>query len=376
MLFDLCIFKHRLVLYYYCFNMFQKDTPYNTLPVLPGNFDYDQTALLKLAIKASEEISRLNGLVYLIPNHEILISPLLIKESVESSAIENINTTTVKVLQSHALPAGSAKWAEKEVLHYHTAILAGYERLKREWGIGYNTLLEIQSLIEPEKPGVRKLSGTVIANSYREVLYTPPVGEDIIVWLLSNLERWMNTIEDDIDPLIKMPVIHYQFESIHPFYDGNGRTGRILNILYLILTGKLQYPILFLSEYINATRGQYYTYLNRAHETTDYTDITLYLLEWIIVQAKKTGDKIIKIHELMKQIEWDISLLKLDYAKITSILFMNPFVTTSEFEKKLWGSRATVSRHIAKLEKAGIVSSLKIGKNKLIYIQSFIDILT
>ena len=355
--------------------MFTKDLPYNDLPILPGDFDYDQKALLKLAIKASEEISRLNGLVRLIPNHEILISPLLIKESVESSAIENINTTTLKVLQSHALPAGSAKWAEKEVLHYHRAILRGYERLKMEWGIGYNALLEIQSLIEPAKPGVRKLPWTVIANGYREVLYTPPVGEDAIVWLLSNLEKWMNQTDDDIDPLIKMPVIHYQFESIHPFYDGNGRTGRILNILYLILTGKLEYPILFLSEYINATRNQYYAHLNHAHETTDYTDITLYLLEGIILQAKKTGDKIIKIHELMKQTEIDISLLKLDYAKITSVLFMNPFVTTSEFEKKLWGSRATISRHIAKLEKAGIVSSLKIGKNKLLYVAPFINLL-
>lgn len=145
----------------------------------------------------------------------------------------------------------------------------------------------------------------------------------------------MNTVDDDIDPLIKMPVIHYQFESIHPFYDGNGRTGRILNVLYLVMTGKLEFPVLFLSEYINATRNQYYAHLSHGHETTDYTGITRYLLEGIIIQAKKTGDKIIKIHELMKQVESDIALLKLDYAKITSVLFMNPFLTTSEFEKKV-----------------------------------------
>jgi Fic family protein len=131
--------------------MFQKNIPNNNLPHLPGKFHYDQIAILKLAIKASEALARLNGLVYLIPNHEILISPLLIKESVESSAIENINTTTLKVLQSNALPASSVHGPEKEVLHYHTAILTGYERLKKEGGIGYNMILEIQSLIEPNK---------------------------------------------------------------------------------------------------------------------------------------------------------------------------------------------------------------------------------
>lgn len=132
MLFDFLDFGNRINMIIHLLSMFTKNLPYNDLPILPGDFDYDQKALLKLAIKASEEISRLNGLVRLIPNHEILISPLLIKESVESSAIENINTTTLKVLQSHALPAGSAKGAEKEVLHYHRAILAGYERLKME----------------------------------------------------------------------------------------------------------------------------------------------------------------------------------------------------------------------------------------------------
>ena len=354
--------------------MYQKDLPYNMLPVLPGDFDYDQVSLLKLAIKASEEISKLNGLVKLIPNHEILIAPLLIKESVESSAIENINTTTLKVLQSNALPASAVKWAEKEVLHYHRAMLTGYERLRREWGIGYNALLEIQSLIEPAKPWVRKIPGTVIANGHGEVLYTPPVWEDVIVWLLSNLERWMHS-PDDIDPLIKMPVIHYQFESIHPFYDGNGRTGRILNVLYLIVSGKLEYPILFLSEYINASRQEYYRYLNHGHETTDYTDIITYLLKWIIVQSNKTSEKIIKIHELMKEMEQKTALLKLDYAKITTILFTHPYITASEFERTLGWSRSTVSRYIAKLETARLISSLKIGKNKLLYVPEFIALL-
>jgi Fic family protein len=356
--------------------MFDPKIPYNHLPLLPGDFEYDQKVFLKLAIKASEEISRLNGLVHLIPNHEILISPLLIKESVESSAIENINTTTLKVLQSHALPASSVKWPEKEVLYYHRAILAGYERLKRDWGIGYNALLDIQSLVEPGKPWVRKLPGTVIANSHREVLYTPPVGEDVIVGLLSNLERWMHTTEDDIDPLIKMPVIHYQFESIHPFYDGNGRTGRILNVLYLVMAGKLDFPILFLSEYINKTRSEYYRLFNKTRNEWNYDEFIIYLLDGIIIQSQATSNKIMKIHTLIREVEGQISLLNMDYHKITTILFSKPFLTVSDFTEIMGVTRQSASKYIKILEENNILSSLKVGKNKLLYVQSFIDILT
>jgi Fic family protein len=349
--------------------------PYNQLPLLPGDFEYDKKSFLKLAIKASEELSKLNGLVKLIPNHKILIAPLLMKESVESSAIENINTTTLKVLQSEALPESAVTWPEKEVLHYHRAILAGYERLQQEWGIGYNAIISTQSLIEPSKPWVRKIPGTVIANGYGEVLYTPPVGEDVIVWLLSNLEKWMNESDDDIDPLIKMPVIHYQFESIHPFYDGNGRTGRILNVLYLIMSGKLDYPVLFLSEYINKHRKEYYRLFTKTRDTGDYSDFIIYMLEWVILQAKSTSEKIIAIHALMQEIEEKMSKLNLDYHKIAKILFSKPFLTVSEFSDLMGYTRQTATKYIQLLEENNLVSSMKIGKNKLLYISAFINLL-
>ena len=349
--------------------------PYNHLPLLPGDFEYDKKVFLKLAIKASEELSKLNGLVKLIPNHELLIAPLLVKESVESSAIENINTTTLKVLQSEALPESAVKWPEKEVLHYHRAMLAWYERLKQEWGIGYNAIISTQSLIEPTKPWVRKIPGTVIANGYGEVLYTPPVGEDVIIWLLSNLEKWMNEWDDDIDPLIKMPVVHYQFESIHPFYDGNGRTGRILNVLYLIMSGKLDYPVLFLSEYINKQRKEYYRLFTKTRDTGDYSDFIIYMLEWVILQARSTSEKIIAIHTLMQTIEENMSKLNLDYHKITKILFSKPFLSVSEFSELMGYTRQTATKYIQLLEKNNLVSSMKIGKNKLLYISSFINLL-
>lgn len=356
--------------------MYHKTIPYNDLPVLPWNFDYDKKEFLKLAIKAGEEISKLNWLSYLIPNLEILISPLLIKESVESSAIENINTTTLKVLQANALSPSLVKWPEKEVLHYHSAILSGFEKLKKDWWIWFNFLVELQSIIESNKAWVRKLPWTVIANSMWEILYTPPCCEEIIVKLLTNLERFINNYDDNIEALIKMPVIHYQFESIHPFYDWNGRTWRMLNVLYLVLTKKLDYPILFLSEYINKTRQKYYTLLWKTTSTWDYSEFIIYLLEWIIIQSKITSEKIIKIKDLMNEVEKKLSSLNLDYHKITNILFSNPFLTVWEFEKLLWVARATANRQLKKMEELQIISTTKVWKNKLIYLKDFINLLT
>jgi len=266
---------------------------------LSCKFDYDQKEILKLTIKASEEISKLNWLIHLVPNLDILISPLLTKESVESSAIENINTTTIKVLQSQAIWWKNINWPEKEVLSYHNAILEGLLELKKYWGLGYNSFINIQKIVEPNKTGIRKIPWTLIADWMWNAVYTPPEWKTNIDRLLRNLEDFMNDFDDDIDPLIKMPVLHYQFESIHPFYDGNWRTGRILNILYLILWKKLDVPILFLSEYINKNKALYYSLLNR-----------------------------------------------------------------------------TVLRHIDILEKNNIVKSVKIWRNKLIYIEEFVELLS
>ncbi len=356
--------------------MFDRKIPYNDLPLLPWKFDFDKKEFLKLAIKASEEISKLNGLSYLIPNLEILISPLLIKESVESSAIENINTTTLKVLQSKALAIESVKWPEKEVLHYHNAIMTGFEKLKKEGGIWYNFLVELQSYIEPDKIWIRKIPWTVIANGYGEVVYTPPVGYETIVKLLTNLEKFINNFDDDIDALIKMPVIHYQFESIHPFYDGNGRTGRILNVLYLVLAKKLDFPILFLSEYINHSKQKYYDLLNKTSQTWDYGEFIVYLLQWIISQAKNTSKKIITIKNLIQKTEIKLSHLKMDNYKMIHILFSKPFMTVSDFTKEIWLSRQSATKYIHILEQEKIISSIKIWKNKLIYIPDFINLLT
>jgi len=356
--------------------MFDKDKPYNKLPFLPWNFDFDKKEILKLTIKASEEISKLNWLIHLIPNLDILISPLLTKESVESSAIENINTTTLKVLQSQAVWKNKISWPEKEVLSYHNAILEWLRELNKYWGLWYNSFINIQKIVEPNKSGIRKIPWTIIADWFWNAIYTPPEWKENIDKLLQNLEKFMNDFDDDIDPLIKMSVLHYQFESIHPFYDWNWRTWRILNILYLILAKKLDFPILFLSEYINKNKAKYYKLLNTTTKTWDYTDFIVYFLEAIIEQSKNTGKKILKIKDLMKKTEEKLEKINSDYHKINLALFTYPFLTIKKLEEKLGVTNRTILRYIEKLEKNNIVSTTKVWRNKLIFIPEFIELLS
>ncbi len=356
--------------------MWKNNIPNNKLPELPGTFDYNKVELLKLSITATGKLEKLNGLMYLMPNKEILISPFLIKESVASSEIENIHTTTEKVLQSKAMWWKKIKWAEKEVLHYHDAILTWYKKLKQRWWIWYNDFLEIQSIIEPNKVWVRTLPWTIIADKNWNAIYTPPEGKENIEKFLFNLEKFINNFDDGIETLIKMPVIHYQFESIHPFYDGNGRTGRIINILYLILSKKLDFPILFLSDYINKNKNTYYSLLSQIHKNSDYTDFIEFLLKWVIEQADETGKKILKIKNLMKKIEEQIEKIKMDYHKITQVLFSHPFLSISSYGKNMEVSERTAIRNVQKLEEFGIIKTVKIGKQKLIFIPEFIELLS
>jgi len=355
--------------------MFKKDIPYNKLPLLPWNFDYDNKDLLKLALKANSSLAKLNWLSLLIPNVDILISPLLVKESVESNAIENINTTTLKVLQEEALDKNKLSWPEKEVSHYRKSLLSWINKIKKQGWIWYNLLLELQSIIEPNKTWVRKIPWTVIANNFWEILYTPPVWEEVINKLLKNLEDFMNNSLDDIDPLIKMPVIHYQFESIHPFYDWNWRTWRILNIVYLMLSKKLDYPVLFLSEYINKTRTTYYKLFDKTRKSWDFSNFIEYMLNWIIIQSEKTWKKILKINKLMEKTSNQIEELNLDYYKIAKLLFSKPFISVWEFSKDMWFSRQAWTRYISLLENKEIISSIKVWRNKLIFVKDFIKLL-
>lgn len=350
--------------------MFDPKQPFD-IPLLPTDFDFNQVEILKLALKANNAISKLNWLLLVLPNPELLVKPLLSKESVESSAIENIFTTTTELLKSETIEKQKIVWPEKEVANYKDALLYWFDFIQTNWFIHTNLLTNIWDIIEPSKWWIRKLPGTVIANSIWETLYTPPVWESNIRDYLKNLEDFINNMQDDIDPLIKAWVMHYQFEAIHPFYDGNGRTWRVLIVLYLVLTRKLDYPILFLSEYIYKHRSDYYHILNTTSKTWDYTEIVLFILRAIEKQALITADKIIAINTLIYQLDmqiWD--------EKLARFIFIHPFISIKFMSENLGITRQTASKYIKKLQELQILESVDYGKTKLYYNPDFIKILS
>lgn len=355
--------------------MFDPKEPFNDLPLLPGAFDYQKRDFLSWLIEANQAIAKLDGLTLLLPNYEVLIHPLLAKESVASNEIENINTTMLQFLQEEAIRPNMLQWAEKEVQFYRKAIHHGVEQIDRLWWISTNLLIELQSFIEPEKTGIRKIPGTVIANSKWAVLYTPPHGEPVIRNLLANLEQFINS-NDGIDPLLKVWVIHHQFESIHPFYDGNWRIWRILILLYLILTKKITRPVLFLSSYILSEKTWYYQSFQRKDTGMHFDQIILYMLQWIAQQSLITQSKIIAIHSLIDETSNQLKQVWIkDFYTITMLLFSYPFMTMQSFADHLNVSRQTASELVKKLEWAWLIESMKIKNNKLIFLPSFIEII-
>jgi Fic family protein len=233
---------------------FDPTKPYNELPLLPPNFNFDDIDILKKVNKANIALSRLSGEAKSIPNREILIEPLAFREAVASSEIENINTTLDEAFQVTYFAENELKKEQKETRNYREALNTGYKLVKMQEFLNTNSFLKIQAVLEPDKIGIRKVPVSIKNSVTGEILYTPPVTENLIRSLLKNFEDFFNNFDEDIDPLIRMAIMHYQFESIHPFLDGNGRTGRILMVLYLCLVSRLELPILFLSGYINRNR--------------------------------------------------------------------------------------------------------------------------
>lgn len=360
---------------------FDQTKPFN-LPKLPYAQDFETKEILKLVADATEELGRLNWMMKILPNRDLLLKPLLINESLQSSEIENIHTTTIKVLQEEIAKGENISGAEKEVLHYREALMYWYNFLVKWNPVYTNFITDIQKRIEPNKSGVRKNNDTVISkieNGKTTPIYTPPQWEKVLRDYLQNLDDFINDTKDDIHPLIKAGIIHYQFECIHPFMDGNGRTWRILVILYLIFTEKLEYPILFLSKYINKNKAQYYKIFQKAHETNDITDMIKFILNWIIIQSLSTSITIQKIQNLM--LERDIYIkdhhLKIP-ADITKFLASNPFVNITMTAKYLWISRQTTSIYLKNLSTWAnpMLKSIKSGRDTLYYNPKFISLLS
>jgi len=332
---------------------------------LPLTTPPETQKVLKKAISANRALAKLNGTAKIIPNQNILINALVLQEAKDSSEIENIITTHDELFRA-GLDIESVTNETKEVQHYREALLRGYEIVEKQGLLLKRDIIEMQGILEQNDAGVRQQSGTVLRNmATGEVVFEPPQEYEVIQELLSNLEQYINE-PNDIDPLVNMAIIHYQFESIHPFYDGNGRTGRIINILYLILKGLLDVPILYLSSYIIQNKADYYRLLQEVRTDDKMEEWILYMLDGVEQTSLATTNLIQDIHELMHETKVEIkSELPKIYSKdLVEILFMHPYTKIDFLVEGLDIYRDTAGRYLNKLKALGIVEEVKIKNSK------------
>jgi len=345
---------------------------------LPLSVDLETKVLLKQLALAHRRLGELKGVSKTIPNQTILINTLPLLEAKDSSAIENIITTHDEVFREGLFESYVQNANAKEVQNYSLALRFGYEKIKTKGVLSNNLILEIQSQIEANRAGYRKLPGTQLKNDQTgEVIYTPPQNENEIIQLMSNLEKFINddTISD-LDPLVKMAIIHHQFESIHPFYDGNGRTGRIINILYMVHKGLLDIPVLYLSHYIIKNKMEYYRLLQDVREMENWEDWIIFLLKGVEETALQTIELVENIHELMKQFKIKIrNNFKFYSQELLNTLFYHPYTKIEFLEKDLKLSRQTASKYLEELSGEGLLQKEKIGKSNFYINQSLFELL-
>ncbi len=337
-----------------------------TLQELPPAIELETKPVLKQAIQAGRALAELKGVSQTIPNQSILINTLPLLEAKDSSAIENIITTHDDLYKEDLFGEFLANAEAKEVNNYAQALKAGFEQIKGKGLLTNSLLLEVQACIEMNNAGFRKLPGTELKNQATgETVYAPPQNADDVLRLMGNLERVIN--EDgfmDVDPLVKMAVIHYQFESIHPFYDGNGRTGRILNILYLVYKDLLDLPVLYLSRYVIRTKADYYRLLQGVRDERGWEAWLLYMLRGVEQTALDTIALIEAIRELMQAYKHKIRGQYKFYSQdLLNNLFCHPYTKIEFVERDLGVTRQTASKYLEELSLGGFLNKEKVGNH-------------
>ncbi|MCF8305495.1 MAG: Fic family protein [Ignavibacteriales bacterium] len=334
------------------------------LKELPLTVDVETKAVLKSLPPAHAALAELKGIASTIPNQIILVNTLGLQEAKDSSAIENIITTHDDLYKSELNLDSLNPLEAKEVQHYISALKKGFELIKTEGFITNNIINEIQKELEGNSAGFRKLPGTVIKNySTGETIYTPPQNMDEINKLMANLENFINDPSMcDYDPLIKMAIIHYQFESIHPFYDGNGRTGRIINSLYLIIEKLQNLPILYLSNYIIQNKADYYRLLQELRDYENWEEWLLFMIRGIEKTSRETIELIIQIKELMMEYKHKLRDNYKFYSQdLLNNLFKHPYTKIEFIVNDLNVSRITAANYLNKLAEDGILKKERIG---------------
>lgn len=342
--------------------------PHNKLPGLPPSVDIETKAVLKKAISANKALAELRIAGELVPNQAILLRAIMLQEAKMSSEIENIVTSNDELYQAFDQIPDHSDPATKEVIRYEEALWHGFNQITQESGVlSARLFVEIARLIKDKGIDIRRMPGTRIANGRTgETIYTPPVGEKRIRDLLDDLSEYLYA-EDDVDPLIKMAVAHYQFEAIHPFVDGNGRTGRILNILYLVERGLLDVPVLYLSRYIIQRKGDYYVGLRRVTDEDAWEDWVLYMLDAIEQTALDTKSRLLAIREaLIESVDRARREMRRGYSKeLIELIFLQPYTRISALEKAGIAKRDAASMYLRELERIGLLTSVKKGREVL-----------
>jgi len=351
-----------------------KNLPYNNLPDLPPTTSLETVEIFKLTIEANRLLAELKGYCQTLPNPNLLLNTIVLQESKESSAIENIVTTQDELYKA-ALDIDNVvnNPAAKEVLLYRQAMYWGLQEMQKKELITTNLLVGIMQEFKQTYAGIRNNPGTKLANpNNNHIVYTPPEGENLLREKLSKLEIFINDDSfSSLDPLIKMALIHYQFEAIHPFADGNGRTGRILNVLYLINKNLIGLPVLYLSYYIIQNKSDYYRLLREVTEKQNWHDWVSFILKGVAETAALTLQRITAILELKKQTEEILKqTLKASYSReFADLLFSFPYIKIKILEQHNIAKRETASKYLKMVANAGLLNPVKVG-NEVYYINT------
>jgi Fic family protein len=340
---------------------------------LPNIEQLETRMVLKKTAEAHRYLAELKGVAASIPNEAILINTLSLQEAKDSSEIENIFTTHDELYKASLFEDAVANPAAKEVQDYAFALKEGFKIVRRQKLIRLTDILQVQKNLERNQAGFRKLPGTDLKKARTgEVIYTPPQRADTIADLMDNLIDYINNDDlCDADPLVKMAIIHHQFESIHPFYDGNGRTGRILNILYLVAKDLLNLPVLYLSRFMIRDKAAYYTQLQQLRETGDWESWLIYMLNGVTDTAVNTISLITEIKTLMQTYKHRIrdELPKIYRQELLNNLFNHPYTKIEFVMNDLAVSRITATKYLDELVKHGLLHKEKIGRSNY-YINS------
>ena len=357
---------------------FDPTVPYNNLPELPPPLEQiESTEILKRCIQARVALAELKQAAELIPNSAVLVNALPLLEARASSEIENIVTTTDKLFEFADIAEDRADAATKEALRYRTALYEGAKMVQRRM-LSTDMAIQICSTIKGMELDIRAESGTTLKSRMSgEVIYTPPVGQELLIAKLDNWSKFMHE-STDIDPLVRMAVQHYQFEAIHPFVDGNGRTGRILNILFLVEHGLLDSPILYLSRYIIQNKAAYYRLLQKVTNEQDWTSWIKFILDGVEETCTWTTDKIKSIRELMEHTaEFVQGRVPKTYSwELVEVLFKQPYCRIGNLVDAGIAKRQTASVYLKQLCEIGVLSEVKSGRETLFVHPKYIELLT